>query len=87
MYKCCMHKNYSKFSARKHNINAFSGSNDARFELMMCPAFEKSLSESVLVVGMHSTLLAIAAIAGKRLWFHFHHPNAFSSIYGDGSSI
>ena len=52
MYKCCMHKNYGKFSARKHNIDAFSGSNDARFELMMSPAFEKSLSEGVLVAGL-----------------------------------
>ena len=42
MYKCCMHKNYGKFSARKHNIDAFSDSNDARFELTMCPAFEKA---------------------------------------------
>ena len=82
-----MHKNYCKFSARKHNIDAFSGSNDARFELVMSPAFEKSLSEGVLVAGMHNTLLAIAPIAGKRLWFHFHQLNAFSSIYGDGSSI
>ena len=33
MYKCCMHKNYGKFSARKHNIDAFSGSNAVQSEV------------------------------------------------------
>ena len=66
----CFH--YCKFLERKHNIDAFSGSSDARFLLIIWPAFEKSLSKGVLVAGMHNTLLAVAAIAGKQMWLFFN---------------
>ncbi len=73
-------RDYGKFSARKHNIFAFSGSSDARFLLMIWPALENSLSEGVLVAGMHSILLAAAAIAGKRLRLSSSHSYSLSCL-------
>ena len=66
---------YCQFSERKQSIDALSGSSEARFLVIMLPALENSLSDGVLVAGMHISRLAVPAIEGKMVWFFFHHSN------------
>ena len=70
-----------KFSANKHNMEVFSESKAAHLELIIYPAFEKSLSNGVFVADTQNHLRAIYAIAGKRSQFCFHHSNTLTSIH------